>query len=102
MASYLKSLNPTPGFPEYTGPYSVGTFDVEVPVQELDAGCEKPEEAKGIETVLFRVWYPCVREGEKGKELKKGIPWLPNPQREYIEAYSRFLGAGKRAASIIS
>lgn len=99
MASYLKSINPTPGFPEYTGPYKVGTIDVEIPVSELESPSTLvPDTTKELPTVLFRIWYPCVDDGKKHDK----ITWLPQPQREHISAYSRFLGAGKTAASIIS
>lgn len=100
MASYLKSINPTPDFPDYTGPYKVGTIDVEIPVSELESPSTfVPDTTKALPTVLFRIWYPCV--DEQGKKHEK-ITWLPQPQREHISAYSRFLGAGKTAASIIS
>ena len=100
MKSYLNSINPTPSFPEYTGPYKVGTIDVEIPVSELESPSTlAPEATKGLPTVLFRIWYPCRDEPEKKHEK---ITWLPQPQREHISAYSRFLGAGKTAASIIS
>ena len=99
MASYLKSINPTPSFPEYTGPYKVGTIDVEIPVSELESPSTLvPDTTKGLPTVLFRIWYPCVDDDKKHEK----ITWLPQPQREHISAYSRFLGAGKTAASIIS
>lgn len=103
MASYigkLKDLNPTPLFPDYTGPYKVGTIDVEIPISELESPSTFiPDSAKDLKTVLFRIWYPCV--DEPGKKHEK-ITWLPQPQREHISAYSRFLGAGRTAANIIS
>lgn len=99
MAHYLKSLNPTPSFPEYTGPYKVGTIDVEIPISELKSPSPQPASAKGLETVLFRIWYPCVDDHSKKHER---ITWLPNPQREHIAAYSRFLGGGKTASTILS
>ncbi|KAL1636682.1 hypothetical protein SLS58_009669 [Diplodia intermedia] len=35
--AWLSTLNPVPGFPEYSGPYTVGSFDVEIPVSELES-----------------------------------------------------------------
>lgn len=107
MASYLHKvkggvggLNPTPQFPDYTGPYKVGTIDVEIPISELESPSTfVPDSAENLKTVLFRIWYPCV--DEQGKKHEK-ITWLPQPQREHISAYSRFLGAGRTAANIIS
>lgn len=99
MANYFKSLNPTPSFPDYTGPYKVGTIDVEIPVSELKSPSPQPASAEGLDTVLFRIWYPCVDDHAKKHER---ITWLPNPQREHIAAYSRFLGGGKTASTILS
>ncbi|KAK0739595.1 platelet-activating factor acetylhydrolase [Apiosordaria backusii] len=89
-------LNPIPGFPEYTGPYKVGTVDVEIPVSELPSN-PKPEGAADIHTVLFRIFYPTVPEAHG-----KYITWLPAPQRLHIEAYAQFLGLGSKAASVLS
>lgn len=107
MAFYLDKvkgrivgLNPTPQFPDYTGPYKVGTIDVEIPISELESPSTfVPDSASNLKTVLFRIWYPCV--DEQGKKHEK-ITWLPQPQREHISAYSRFLGAGRTAAKILS
>ncbi|KAK4203855.1 platelet-activating factor acetylhydrolase [Triangularia verruculosa] len=89
-------LNPVPGFPEYTGPYKVGTVDVEIPISELPSS-QKPEGAANIQTVLFRIFYPAVPEAQ-GKK----VTWLPAPQRLHIEAYAQFLGLGSKAASFLS
>jgi platelet-activating factor acetylhydrolase len=96
MTSYLKSLSPVPGFPEYTGPHKVGTIDVEIPVSQLDSPSPTPDES--IDTVQFRIFYPCENEGKPGK----AISWLPNPQREHVSAYTRFLGANSTLAEVIS
>lgn len=96
--TWLHQLNPTPSFPAYTGRFKVGTVDVEVPVEELDAPSPEPEEVKGrIETVAFRVFYPC-QEGSK----EKFVRWIPEPQREYVGAYARFLGANGAFAQFFS
>jgi platelet-activating factor acetylhydrolase len=96
MASILQSLNPVPGFSEFTGPYKVGTTDVEIPVKELDGPSPPPDES--IETVLFRVFYPCVDEAASSKHIN----WLPSPQRAHVSAYTRFLGAGSTLAEVLS
>lgn len=96
MATYFKNLNPVPGFPEYTGPYKVGTTDVELPVAELDAPSPPPDET--INTVQFRVFYPC----EDDAKSHKHISWLPSPQRAHVSAYTKFLGAGSTLAEVIS
>lgn len=95
MASYLARLNPIPGFPEYTGPYKVGTIDVEIPISELESPSPTPDES--ISTIQYRVFYPCEPD-DKGKTIN----WLPSPQREHVAAYTRFLGAGSTLAEFIS
>ncbi|KAH6655155.1 phospholipase A2 [Truncatella angustata] len=95
-ASYLSKLNPVPAFAEYTGPYKVGTVDVEIPVDELDSPAPAPE-GTNIETVHFRIFYPAHPES-KGKK----ITWLPAPQRHTLSAYVQFLGAGPLLAEAVS
>ena len=97
MASYLARLSPVPTFPEYTGPYRVGTMDVEVPISEFKAPSATPTSAQDIPTVQFRVFYPAVQDSSQ-----KSIPWLPNPQRSHISAYTRFLGVHNTIAEFLS
>jgi hypothetical protein len=96
MTSYLSRLSLVPGFPEYTGPHKVGTIDVELPVSDLD--CPSPSPDESISTVQYRIFYPCQPDA-KGK---KNVNWLPAPQRGYISAYTKFLGAGSMLAELIS
>ncbi|TVY44387.1 putative phospholipase A2 [Lachnellula occidentalis] len=95
MTSYFSRLNPVPGFPPYTGPYTVGTLDVELPVSELDSASPAPDNS--VSTVQYRVFYPCD-PGFRGKNIN----FIPSPQREYIAAYTRFLGAGNALSEFIS
>ncbi|KAG9252271.1 platelet-activating factor acetylhydrolase, isoform II-domain-containing protein [Emericellopsis atlantica] len=97
MASYLSRLSPVPAFPDYTGPFKVGTMDVEIPVSDLPSPSPAPENAADIPTVLFRIFYPAVDESDE-----KCIPWLPNPQRHHISAYTRFVGVGNTLAEFLS
>ncbi len=97
MASFAAGLSPVPSFPEYTGPYKVGTVDVEIPVSELVSPSPAPAGASDIPTVLFRIFYPATPES-RGKR----VPWLPAPQRPHIAAYVQFLGAGSGLASVLS
>ncbi|TGJ85776.1 hypothetical protein E0Z10_g2971 [Xylaria hypoxylon] len=87
--SLLSKLNPVPRFPEFTGPYKVGTVDIEIPICELESPVQAPDNAAEIETIQFRVFYPCD-SGATGKR----ITWLPAPQRDYLSAYIKFLGVG--------
>lgn len=101
MASYLPSMgsfSPINSFPGYHGSHEVGTVDVEIPVSELPAVCEPP--AGAVETIAFRIFYPCKSPG-KG-EHGRPVRWIPQPQRETINSFAKFLGAGNKLASLIS
>jgi hypothetical protein len=97
MTSYLSRLSPVPCFDEYTGPHKVGTIDVELPVSELEAPSPPPAAGESIPTIQYRIFYPCEPDA-KGKSIN----WLPAPQRGYVSAYTRFLGAGSMLADFIS
>ncbi|KZZ97422.1 phospholipase A2 [Moelleriella libera RCEF 2490] len=97
LASYLSRLSPVPAFPDYTGPYKVGTVDVEIPVDDLTSPSFRPENTLDITTVQFRIFYPAVAESNE-----KPITWLPNPQRHHVSAYTKFVGMGPTLSSILS
>ncbi|KAL7953720.1 phospholipase A2 [Trichoderma compactum] len=97
LSAYLSRLNPVPAFPEYTGPYKVGTLDVEIPVTDLPSPASRPDNASDIPTVLFRVFYPAVAGSNE-----KLISWLPAPQRHYVSAYTKFMGVGHTLAELLS
>ncbi|KAG9243215.1 platelet-activating factor acetylhydrolase [Calycina marina] len=93
-SSYFSRLSPVPGFPSYTGPYKVGSVDVEIPVADLHSPSPAPGD---LETIQYRIFYPCEPTA-KGKS----VSWIPSPQRAHISAYSRFAGAGSALAEFIS
>lgn len=93
MSSLLSRLNPVPSFPAYTGPYNVGTQELEIPISDLPTSNPPPD--ANVTTVSFRLFYPC----EPTKP--KSVYWLPSPQGEYFRAYARFLSAGPRLASFL-
>ncbi|KAI0490567.1 phospholipase A2 [Xylaria cf. heliscus] len=97
MTALLSKLNPVPRFPEFTGPYKVGTVDVEVPISDLESPAPTPDNATNIETVQFRIFYPCDPNASG-----KRITWLPAPQRDYLSAYIKFLGVGAFLAEAAS
>lgn len=97
LAAYLAKLNPVPAFPEYTGPYKVGTMDVEIPVGDLSSPSPAPANAAGIETVQYRIFYPAVPES-----AEKRISWLPAPQRNHVSAYTQFVGINQTLAGVLS
>jgi platelet-activating factor acetylhydrolase len=97
-----------PSFPPYPGPHRVGTAEYEIPISDLSS----PAERSGgddcpISTISFRVFYPAAskEEGEgEGLKRKKGKPvyWIPDPQREFVGAYARFLGVNWAVSRIAS
>ncbi|KAK2596211.1 hypothetical protein QQS21_006359 [Conoideocrella luteorostrata] len=97
LASYLSRLSPVPAFPDFTGPYKVGTVDVEIPVTDLNPPSPAPDNAADIPTVQFRVFYPAVAGSNE-----KPITWLPNPQRHHVSAYTKFVGIGPTLSDILS
>ena len=93
--SFLSHLNPAPSFPSYTGPYKVGSTDVEIPVAELPSPSPAPDPT--LATVSFRIFYPC----ETPPKPPHSVHWLPDPQQEYLGAYLRFLGASRRLSGFL-
>lgn len=93
--TWLNRINPTPAFPAHSGPYKVGSIDVEIPTSELDD--PGTNATSDLPTVAFRVFYPAKQESNE-----RGVRWIPSPQREYISAYARFLGANSAFAGVFS
>ncbi|TVY51399.1 Platelet-activating factor acetylhydrolase [Lachnellula cervina] len=86
--------------PYYSGPYSVGMLDIEVPVREPRHFSEiKREHAHllKLETVLFSVFYPSgfgSGQGESPEGQKKWSrpTWLPRPRIDVAKGYGKFAG----------
>jgi platelet-activating factor acetylhydrolase len=97
MTSYISRLNPVPTFPDYTGPYKVGTVDVEIPISELDSPSKRPDTATDIDTIQFRIFYPA-----EPSSTGRRISWLPKPQRQHVSGYTKFMGAGPVLAEVLS
>jgi platelet-activating factor acetylhydrolase len=94
--TWLQNLNPIPAFPPYTGPYKVGSVDAEIPTTELENPSTDAPPAD-LPTVGFRIFYPCRQDS-----TQRPVKWIPSPQREYIGAYARFLGANSAFAGAFS
>lgn len=97
LASFFSRLSPVPSLPDYTGPYQVGTADIEVPVSELESPSPTPYSASDIHTVQCRIFYPATPESNG-----KRINWLPSPQRQHVSAYTQFIGIRPVLADIMS
>ena len=72
----LVLLGVTEPYPNYTGPYNVGTLDAEVPIRELVSPGPAPTGSSGIRTVQFRIFYPAKFGSRTAK-----VGWLPEPRR---------------------
>lgn len=88
---------PTPYFPSYSGPYTVGTFDLEVPSADVLPSAQSHEDIP--ETVSCRVFYPA--ENQKTHHARP-VYWIQSPQRGIVSAYGQFLGASPRFAHLFS
>lgn len=100
LSSLLSGWNPIVSFPEYNGPYQVGTVDVEIPASDLPSpSADAPEGA--APTIAFRIFYPC--EKPSSGDSDRPVRWIPQPQRETIRAFANFLGVkNPKLANLIS
>lgn len=81
--------------PAYTGPYSVGMMEIEVPVREprhFSRIKRKKRHALRLDTVLFALYYPSdmgsyATHGEKASRAT----WLPRPRVQTCQGYAKFL-----------
>jgi platelet-activating factor acetylhydrolase len=91
--------------PRYSGPYSVGIMDIEVPAEHPRSFSNITRHKHHIlklETVLMTVYYPSAFGSGAGKDPaghKKWSreTWLPRPRREVAKGYGRFAGVGSLA-----
>lgn len=98
MASILSRFNPINSFPEYHGPYSVGTVDVEIPTADLPQPSEAPEGAPP--TVACRIFYPCAKP--LSSDADRPVRWIARPQRLNVAALIQFLGLTERKSNALS
>ena len=94
--SPFSRLSVIPSLPTYTGPYQVGTQNIEIPIADLYSPTPPPNPK--ISTVSFRLFYPCH---DQQKKRTSTVYWLPEPQGEYWRAYARFLSASPWLASLL-
>ncbi|KAI3399982.1 hypothetical protein diail_5138 [Diaporthe ilicicola] len=75
--------------PYYTGPYSVGYLEIELPVDEPRSFSRIKREhrpALQLDTVLFSVYYPT--NGDPAAEHR--VLWLPRPRGPTCKGYAKF------------
>lgn len=81
--------------PAYSGPYSVGTMEIELPVRQprTFSKIKRGElHALRMDTVLFSIYYPCdtssfAKHGNKPSRAT----WLPRPRVKSSHGYAKFL-----------
>ncbi|KAL2063248.1 hypothetical protein VTL71DRAFT_5053 [Oculimacula yallundae] len=86
--------------PYYSGPYSVGMMDIEVPVREprhFSDITRHKHHLLELQTVLFTVFYPSgFGSGQgtspEGMEKWSRPTWLPRPRVQVAKGYGRFAG----------
>ncbi|PVH93778.1 alpha/beta-hydrolase [Periconia macrospinosa] len=86
--------------PSSSGPYAVGSMDIEVPAECPRTFSNITREGKHIlqlETVLFTLYYPAALGIGRGKDPAGNRKWsretwLPRPRRETAKGYSKFAG----------
>lgn len=92
----LPSLSLIPSFPAYTGPFKVGSTEIEIPVSEIPS--ESPVPDAKITSIKFRAFYPTTSDATS----KKSVSWLPEPHRESLAGLISFSGASPRIQKILS
>ena len=88
--------SPVPSFPKYRGPFQVGSAEYEIPIADLPSPLSAPD--VDISTLKFRCFYPTIASAKPHQT----IWWVPEPQREWLDAFATFLGASPRLASLFS
>ncbi|KAF2182522.1 hypothetical protein K469DRAFT_711688 [Zopfia rhizophila CBS 207.26] len=88
--------------PRYSGPYSVGVMDIEVPVytpRTFSHITRHGHHILKLETVLFTLYYPAafgsgVGKDPGGNRKWSRQTWLPRPRIQLAKAYGKFAGIG--------
>lgn len=86
--------------PYYSGPYSVGFLDIEVPVRKprtFGSIKRNHRHLLELETVLFSVYYPSAfgsgsGASPEGRKKWSRATWLPRPRVGVAEGYANFAG----------
>lgn len=103
-------LLPGRSLPSYTGPYPVGTMELEIPAanpQFFSHITRQKKHVLQLETVLMTIYYPAsVKDGTGHipKSPKTGRPsrelWLGRPRLGIADGYGKFAGVGSLALPV--
>ncbi|KAF2127973.1 hypothetical protein P153DRAFT_319134 [Dothidotthia symphoricarpi CBS 119687] len=98
----LRDLLPFPqsSLPSGSGPYSVGSIDIEVPVENprtISNITRNGRHVLQLETVLFTLYYPSAHGSGAGRapggEIRWGREtWTPRPRVQTAKGYAKFAG----------
>ncbi len=96
---------PARSLPTYTGPYPVGTMEIEVPAQNPQVFSDIKRQGKHVlelETCLVTIYYPSnsAEPNLKKKNSKHAHSrqlWLGRPRLDVANGYGQFAGVGKLA-----
>lgn len=92
----LSYFNPLPHLPQYPGPQRVGTAEFEIPISEIPSSSISPDPR--ISTIKFRLFYPTTKDAQ----ATQPVYWLPEPQKQWNDAYASFMGADSGWASVMA
>lgn len=88
--------------PHYTGAYSVGYMDLEVPVRDprpVSDLCRDDKPILRLDTVLMGVYYPCdLRKGagnDQAIDSLRRVDWMPRPRLRTARGYAKYLNLPK-------
>lgn len=107
-----KFVFPGRALPTYTGPYPVGTMEIEVPVRQprtFPIIKQNGQHMLQLETVLMTIYYPALpisngdnlsTEDKKGKKRPSRELWLGRPRLSIAKGYGNFAGVGNLAVPV--
>ncbi|GAB7343937.1 hypothetical protein MBLNU457_1887t1 [Dothideomycetes sp. NU457] len=87
-----KAIVPVRALPRYTGPYYVGTMEIEVPVRKPRTFGNIRRHGRNIlvfETVLVTVYYPASQPPGDQKKRSRQL-WLGRPRLNMAQGYCKF------------
>jgi platelet-activating factor acetylhydrolase len=89
---------PGRSLPTYTGPYSIGTMEIEVPAEEPRVISHhitrKKKHVLQLETVLMNIYYPASLDSHdlKDSERLSRQLWFGRPRLDIARGYAKFAG----------
>jgi platelet-activating factor acetylhydrolase len=101
-----KVIFPGRSLPTYTGPYPVGTMEIEVPAKSPQVFSHIKRDGRHmlqLETVLMTIYYPISNDSPNLSRHDAGYArdlWLGRPRLDIVDGYGKFAGIGWLARPI--